>query len=778
MDIFGHVARKTSRPNSPESPSHSGESSAEYDSHLVSLFPPRNATAHSSALRIAIVVLALFLCSIPNVVAGGQGVWGLDVDEFQRRVRHGDYEFLRHLNYDDLNLSEIRRLGEGASYYTGRVLARLDMPDAASQLLQLAEREEPAPWSRSAATALVSYLSDREDYQRLERLAGPMRSRYPEETVIVSAYIEALYEQDKHEEVLAALQEESADEILGRPEALLWRGVSAYEADEAGWRDAIETLFRESPASIYQSRVYLFIAARSELQERFSDAELSLFRGKHFLSEGRAADAFAEFRTFVSELEPGPLAVSERRLLSDWTIRDIGVAALSANMLTEGMALLDRVRELAPSAASAAIEEYRGRLALARGSAEEARRLLAAALANADDEYERFRRRRYYLQALVETAPSEAAVAIGGQLSGAESAERYDPVLEELSARLVSERRWGELLAAYRGIRELSLPESISQYAVVLATAARRGLMELPAGIGAESLLAEAAQRRSSPYYALVASAMLGRSPDALLPNGPSSADFEPSTTTERYVTGYFDFGLLEEGYFAARRHRDDLPAEALVSYAERLGDRGEVANSMRLADLLYRSEDLPLSRSLLELRFPHAFHQQLSSVVGEYGLPQWVFYGLVREESYFQPAVGSGAGAIGLTQLMPATANEMAGRLRLGNPDITDPETNLRIGGYYLNYLRDRFEALTPALLAYNAGPTRLRRWTAEFGDLPGLLFSEALPFAETRNYLRKVLVSSFYYGYLYGDASAGETVRLFFPDLPEMEAATQSSF
>jgi soluble lytic murein transglycosylase len=720
------------------------------------------------------VLSVLFLGAwVPAVAAaGGQGVWGLETEEFRRRVQHGDYAFLRHLNYDELDLSEIHRVGDGASYYTGRVLLQLDMAEPAAKLLRLAERETPDPWSRRAAIELVSYLREHEDYEMLEAVAGPFRGRYPDEPLMALAYMEALYEQDEYGRVLEAVEASSAD-VRARPDTLLWEGVSAYRTGSDRWREAFDELFYEHPARIQQSRVYLFIATRESLQSQYSGTELALFRGKHVLSEGRAREAFIDFRGAVEQLaSAAPLTDAEKRRLAGSTIRDVAIAGLVSNRLTDGIALLGRIEELLPEASAdtrARIDEYQGRLALARGSAGEARRWLGSALAAATSDAERVRRVRYYLQALVQASPTEAALSIGGHISSVENPARFDHMLEKLSAQLVADRQWSALLAAYRSIADVEVPESISQYAVVLAAAARRGLMSLPEDISAEQLLHDAARRRESPYYAFLASAMLGSRGEGLLIEGAAPAPFEPDANTERYVAGYFDFGLMETGYQAARRYREELPPAAFLAFSEQLAEHGEVANSMRLADVLFRDPEHELSRQLLELRFPHAFHQPLSSVADQYDLPVWVFYGLVREESYFQPRVGSHAGAVGLTQLMPATAEEMAGRLRLVNAEITDPATNLQIGGYYLQYLRDRFGALTQALLAYNAGPTRLRRWNAGFGDLSGLLFVEAVPFVETRNYLRKVLVSAVYYSYLYGNSSVEDTVTLFFPRIAE---------
>jgi soluble lytic murein transglycosylase len=122
----------------------------------------------------------------------------------------------------------------------------------------------------------------------------------------------------------------------------------------------------------------------------------------------------------------------------------------------------------------------------------------------------------------------------------------------------------------------------------------------------------------------------------------------------------------------------------------------------------------------------------------------------LMRQESSFDAGIVSHAGAVGLMQLMPDTARQAgqggAGRA-LGN--LTDPTINMRLGEAYLGKLLQQFDGVTAyALAAYNAGPHRARAWIAANGDAaaanqPDALLDwiELIPFAETRNYVQRVL-------------------------------------
>jgi soluble lytic murein transglycosylase len=124
---------------------------------------------------------------------------------------------------------------------------------------------------------------------------------------------------------------------------------------------------------------------------------------------------------------------------------------------------------------------------------------------------------------------------------------------------------------------------------------------------------------------------------------------------------------------------------------------------------------------------------------------------GLIRQESSFDHAVVSPAGARGLMQLMPATA-ENVGR-QIGAAPVTqvslisDPAQNMQLGAAYLHALLDQFGGSLPlAVAAYNAGPSRVTQWLAENGDprkggIDMVDWIELIPYGETRNYVQRVL-------------------------------------
>lgn len=129
--------------------------------------------------------------------------------------------------------------------------------------------------------------------------------------------------------------------------------------------------------------------------------------------------------------------------------------------------------------------------------------------------------------------------------------------------------------------------------------------------------------------------------------------------------------------------------------------------------------------------------------------------FGLIRQESAFHFEAVSSAGARGLMQLMPATAEKLARALKLvfkrkNTLDVAltrDPSLNVRLGTTYLGDLLNEFNgSYVLAIAAYNAGPARVRKWLHDLGDprsadVDVIDWIESIPFSETRNYVERVL-------------------------------------
>lgn len=158
------------------------------------------------------------------------------------------------------------------------------------------------------------------------------------------------------------------------------------------------------------------------------------------------------------------------------------------------------------------------------------------------------------------------------------------------------------------------------------------------------------------------------------------------------------------------------------------------------------------LAQSALYRTFPLYYGEYIDKYAAEYGHDRYFIMGMIFAESKFDKNAHSGK-AKGLMQLTDATAEELAEKLGLDfYEDMAyDPETNIRMGCFYLNYLLSIYENEATALAAYNAGPGKVGEWleNEEHSEDGEALFY--IPYEETEKYVKRVYRLSEIYKKLY---------------------------
>lgn len=185
---------------------------------------------------------------------------------------------------------------------------------------------------------------------------------------------------------------------------------------------------------------------------------------------------------------------------------------------------------------------------------------------------------------------------------------------------------------------------------------------------------------------------------------------------------------------------RDELVAQARIAY-----DMGWYFPAIRTITQARYWDDL-------EIRFPMAHQSNFVAEAKTRGLhSSWIF-AITRQESAFMTEAQSHVGAMGLMQLMPATAKETAQRygIALATPQsAVIPAVNIQLGAAYLSQVLGQFNGnRVLASAAYNAGPGRVRQWLRDAKHLPYDVWVESIPFDETRLYVQNVLTYSVIYG------------------------------
>ncbi len=143
---------------------------------------------------------------------------------------------------------------------------------------------------------------------------------------------------------------------------------------------------------------------------------------------------------------------------------------------------------------------------------------------------------------------------------------------------------------------------------------------------------------------------------------------------------------------------------------------------------------------------YPDHYWKEVQEAAAGFGYEPRTFHAIVREESNFDRKIKSHAGAVGLSQLMPATARSTAGWMgrTVNTSDLIFPEHNLPIGARYFDYVYDKVgQDPMLAMASYNAGPGRVVGWASEWDQPPLDEFVERIPFRETRGYVKRVSTS-----------------------------------
>lgn len=248
------------------------------------------------------------------------------------------------------------------------------------------------------------------------------------------------------------------------------------------------------------------------------------------------------------------------------------------------------------------------------------------------------------------------------------------------------------------------------------------------------------------------------------MPEAPRGGADVPDTTAiptdaivrQLIALEFYDAALLELEY-AKVKWGASASLDATIAWIyNRSGDLRRGINTMKRAYPQYMSDGgdaLPVD--VQRVLFPLQYWDIIRRYSTERGLDPFLVAALVAQESTFQADVRSSANAYGLMQIIPSTGRLLArleGVKGFTTRSLINPDLNVRLGTAYFKRLIDRFEHPHLALAGYNAGDSRVVRWTAERSALPADEFVEDIPFPETQNYVKRILGTASDYRRVYG--------------------------
>ena len=276
---------------------------------------------------------------------------------------------------------------------------------------------------------------------------------------------------------------------------------------------------------------------------------------------------------------------------------------------------------------------------------------------------------------------------------------------------------------------------------------------------GARPLFQAVRNTQRDSYYALQASKRLGQ-PFWPLPMSPAPAE---NPEAVRIVAdwmrgidllidaGFPDHASAEADRVVGAAGRD---TQTLYALAEALIERGYSQRAIRIG--LQLEKGTP-NRRLLRILYPYPYRTLVTEEARGRGLDPFVAAALIRQESMFEARATSHVGARGLMQIMPATGAKLAGAAGITDWSaemLYQPEINVHLGTRYLTQHMRNFDNSLPSVFsAYNAGAHRVK-WWSEFPEYKNEeLFTERIPFAETRDYVKILTRNHALYTGLYSE-------------------------
>lgn len=662
-------------------------------------------------------------------------------------LKAGKYDFF--LRADNAAYRSVKKMGRGSAYYVGLHLKRAGYEDAARFYFVLGEKLYAAPFPQLCREELYRTGSVAARLEAVEKRLGELAKA---ETA----------EQREEKQAVAALQ---ASLLLsaGRQDA-------AAPLPEVFYRTAALTAELAAAFPQYGESMPLF------------DRTLTAARIRVF--EKRYEEAWTAVQAaFQAEYSLAAIAYSP-------VLSDIGKAAVYGSRdPAEAAAFFEKLLEAVQNSDSKhtlntlSDEQkqtllfyasfYAARTNVRAGGAafvEKAAVLFEKAAGFAVTAADFDSALWYYLDTLRQLSFSRYLTAVEQTAVHWKTPSWYADLVEELRMRLTAKKDWKGLKTLYTALSKTDMPEQRSAAAYVLARSGSLPQRE------AQRLFKEAAAAPDSLYYRMLAGYHGKHNVPLFLSSGTkrsgggkavrSASDLSPQEA-EVYIDGLIHFGLYAIVYRHIAERYPSIPAEKAEQIAAVLESKGLYGDSMRLTALALRNQGTAPTDAQLRRLYPRYWGELVEKYADEYGLPPYLLYAVIRGESFFQPDAVSAAGAVGLTQLMPATAADIAKRLKVSDYRLSDPEINIRFGAYYLAEMIKRSDnRIMLACCAYNAGPTKVRNWRRKIGAIADDLFLEVIEYAETRGYGRKILTGAVVYGSLYYGIQPDLIIKSFFSD------------
>lgn len=389
-----------------------------------------------------------------------------------------------------------------------------------------------------------------------------------------------------------------------------------------------------------------------------------------------------------------------------------------------------------------------------------------------------------YLDQAINNFPTQAAAALtkkASLLQGSNSPQTalqlQQRVLKEFSnSESAAELRWrqseehmkqGNTQAAWEWAQQLVEENPTSESAPKAAFWVGKWAAQLGKAAAARQAYEYVLANYPESYYAWRSAILLGwdvgdfgtvrqKLPQVVPPNQRSAPLAGSETLKELYRLGQ-DQAAWRYWQVEFTDRVQPTVAEQFTDGLMRLGVNNNLDGIFMLSSLEFREppaeqqeyQQLKQQIGYWQALYPFPYRQTIEQWAQQRQLNPMLVTALIRQESRFEPKIQSIAGATGLMQVMPDTADWVANQTNLKSYNLENPQDNINLGTWYLDYThREYANNSLYAVASYNAGPGSVADWISRFGATDPDRFVEQIPFDETRGYVEAVFGN--YWNYL----------------------------
>ncbi len=235
----------------------------------------------------------------------------------------------------------------------------------------------------------------------------------------------------------------------------------------------------------------------------------------------------------------------------------------------------------------------------------------------------------------------------------------------------------------------------------------------------------------------------------------------------DEFYTILLEAGYMDEALALWKKQKPPLSMTTILAYTKQLAEQDRLYEMIGFTGYWYYHLPPSSTGPLIPLVYPGRKRYHLPVLQdNKKKIPRELILGIIRRESAFKEDIASKAGAVGLMQLMPSTAEDLARKKGIANWSLTNPRDNILLGTLYLDWLRQRHwtSSWIEVLASYNGGGGNLRRWKQGKQNWNPELLIQSIPYRETRNYIRQVIVATAYYRYLETTKPPGAWIDQFY--------------